>query len=482
MNPSPTRAGLLIAAATVFVHQTAAQADKSEGSVMIAPHGFTVDAASAVPGATPSTLLFTGSDFSDTAPPPLPPPMPGMPDWSMVLSGLPLTIDAFSIGFDYIQSTPGGVAVIPPGHWAGITFSVTRATAGATNSKIAAEVAAYGGAAADIFFYVLPGSALPPQFVDRTMRSQDSTEINANAPGAPGNIDAHDVYVSLIFKENPQVVPTLPFIRAIFSVSAASVPLVPAPWWGTAPASGATILARDWFAGAWGPPYPLLTPAALGLIPAEDVDALGVDLIRGRVLFSTTRPSVTPGAPLRDPVLYHQMGSPGHFTYMTSTAMPVSTRIGLNPGNAIDDVDGICALDPGGNQPQMNRLIGTPSQQTPFPAPARLGSGVYRRRNQTGGEEFVSWMTGWPSGSPQPNGLAFCCMALGSPIGPYLTVSSHARPAGPTYFYSRFQGHPERFVQRIPTQSSWLGVDVFFTWAVFDSTGIDVAYPVGIKI
>jgi hypothetical protein len=208
-----------------------------------------------------------------------------------------------------------------------------------------------------------------------------------------------------------------------------------------------------------------------------------VDLLQGRVLFSTTRPAATLGAPLRDPVLYHQVGSPGNFTYMTSTGVPVSTRIGLRPPFGIDDVDGICALDPGGaTSPQINRLMGSPSQQIPFPAQGRLGSAVFRRRAQTGSsEEFVSWMTGWPTGQPQP-GIAFCCITVASSLNSYTTVASFLRPAGTSYYYSRFLGHPQKFVQRIPTGSVYLGLDVFFTWAAFDNTGLDVSFPVGIKI
>src|SRR5205814_2330192 len=177
--------------------------------------------------------------------------------------------------------------------------------------------------------------------------------------------------------------------------------------------------ARDWIAGAWGPVYPLLTPADLGLGIGEDVDGLAVDLIQGRVLFSTTRPSVTPGAPLRDPLLYHQMGTPGNFVYTTTAGspaavVPVSSRLGI--GSIVtDDIDGICALDPGANIPQLNRLLGTPQPSIFPPAPGHLGAAAYRRRSAGGsGEEFVTYMTGWPSGNPAP-GIAFVGISLGTP-------------------------------------------------------------------
>src|SRR5262249_37196717 len=102
MRPPCHPAGLLAClAATLLASASRGQSDKSEGSVMVVPQGFVVDPATAIPGG-PGTLFFTSADFSDVAPPTWV-PSPGVPDWSMMLSGLPLGIDGFSIGFDYIQ-------------------------------------------------------------------------------------------------------------------------------------------------------------------------------------------------------------------------------------------------------------------------------------------------------------------------------------------------------------------------------------------
>jgi hypothetical protein len=397
MNRSITYSIASIATLLIPCGVARAQEARSDGGVLAIAHGFSVDGASAVPNAGPQSLLFARSELSAARPDDWPIP-PGLPDFTTVLDGLALDVDAFSIGYDYIQSTALGVAVIPPGHWAGLTFSVTRATLGSGGGRIAEEVVSPGGAAGDVFLYVLPDSALPPELVDRTMRNQDSREINIDAPGAPGDIDAHDIYVSLFFHENPWLVPTLPFVSVWFSVRDASVPAVPAAWWGAAPASGATILRRDWIAGAWSPPYPAFTPADLGLDALEDVDALAVDVLRSRMLFSTTRPAATPGAPLRDPVLFHQIGTLGHVIYRTARLTPVSTRLGLDAAGGIDDVDGICALDPGpGSQPRLDRLLGTPRQALVPSLPSHLTASVFRRLAASGThEEFVSYASGWP--------------------------------------------------------------------------------------
>ncbi|MBM4061965.1 MAG: hypothetical protein FJ265_12850 [Planctomycetes bacterium] len=486
IRPRPLTAGLVLALGTSSLQ--AQQTDPSEGPALVLAQGFSVDGASVIPGAGPGTLLLTRSDFSDTAPDPWV-PAPGMPDFSAMLGGLPLDLDAFSIGLDYIQSTPNGLAVIPPGHWAAITFSVTRGTVGTAGGRIAYEAVRPGGAAADVFFYVLPGSALPSGLVDRTMRSQDSDEISAQPTGVSGNIDAHDLYVGLFYRDNPQLVAVLPFQSVFFSVTAAAVPLVPSAWWGAAPASGATILRRDWIGGAWTPVQPAFTPADFGLGAGEDVDALAVDLLRGHVLFSTTRPAATPGAPLRDPVLYHRIGTPGNFVYCTSAGnppivQPVSTRLGLSGPGGIDDVDGVCALDPGpGSQPPLSHVIGTPQQRI-YPAPARIAVAVSRRRSPGGStEEFVATMSGWPIPNTPNPGLAFVGVNLGMPTNPYVTAATFYRPNTGSP-YHRFAGHPERYVLVLPGNPVFLGVQVNFVGAVFDvmASVFDVSFPVAIRV
>lgn len=471
--------GAILSFATI-VH---AQDTDTDSPVLAIAQGFSVDAGSVVPNATSGTLLFTRSNLT-TATPDDWTPVSGLPNFETVFDSLPLDIDAFSIGFDYIQSTSTGVAVIPPGNWAGVTFSVTRTTIGLAAGRIANEVPTPGGAAGDVFFYVLPDSALPPALVDRTMRNQDSKEINIDSPGAPADIDAHDIYVSLFFRENPWFVPVLPFISVFFSVKNASVAAVPAAWWGAAPASGATILRRDWIGGAWTAPYPVFTPSDLGLLALEDVDALAVDVIHARMLFSTTRPFVTAGAPLRDPVLFHPIGGLGHFVYKTSGLVRVSERLGLDAAGGIDDVDGICALDPGpGGQVRLQNLVGTPHPSLVPSLPSHIAASVFRRLAASGtNEEFVGYMSGWPQpGTPSP-GVAAALIGVGAPTNPYVVWNTSTRP-NPFSPYVSFGGHPVQTVLPIPNTPSLFGLDVFFLWVtVNQSSQLALSLPVGIKI
>ncbi|MGE0145328.1 MAG: hypothetical protein AB7T19_18735 [Planctomycetota bacterium] len=476
MNPNRIPTAIAALCATL-----SAQGTESEGPVMAIAHGFSIDASTVVPAANASTLLMSLTEFSDAAPDDWP-GTAGLPNFAAILDGLPLDIDAFSIGYDYIQSTPTGIGLVPPGNWAGITFSVTRASIGAAGGVIAAESGTAAGAAGDVFFYVLPGSALPASLIDRTMRNQDSSEIDIDAPAAAADIDAHDIYVSLIFRENPQIVPLLPFVSVFFSVRKSDVPAVPVAWWsGTVP-SGTTVFRRDWVAGAWTAPTPFLTSADLGITDIEDLDAVAVDLLRGRVLFSTSNPASNPGAPLRDPVLYHGLGGPGHFVYKVATGVPISDRIGLVRVGAIDDVDGICALDPGpGGQIQLDRLIGTPTQSLIPSLPSRLGTGVYRRRTVTNSIEIHSFMTGWPlAGAPSP-GVAALLVAPLSPLAPLTLLSASPRP-NPQSPYTAFAGHPEHAVLAMPSDPNLIGFEVFFQWVALDATRFDVGLPTGIKL
>jgi len=467
----------------------AQSADWSSGPTMAVAMGLSIDAATVVPGSGAGTLLFTKSDFKTSKPAPWTvAPLPGVPNFATLpWAGLPgIDIDGLSMGLDYILSDPVGHIVVPPGSWGAITFSVTRGTAGVVGGLINGEVLAPGGAAADVFAYILPGSTgFPANWIDVPLRAQDSTELSLDSPGAPGNIDAMDVYLGLIFGENPQIAPLVPGYPAVsvfFSVKTASVPSVPAGWWGTAPASGATVLRTTWNAttSSWGVPIPFLTPAQLGLLPTEDVDEFGIDLLRGRMLLSTTQPGIV----ARDPLLYVELAAPGtNYVYRRLDNTPVSVRIGLAGPPGIDDIDGICALDPGsGSQPRLDTLLGSlqnPLLPTP---PARLGVSVFRRLNQNGvTQELVSYMTGFPTPGSTPPGLAFCGIALGLPTNPYTTVAAFARP-NPASPYFPFQGHPEKFVQPIPSSPVFTGLPVYFAWAAFDGTSFDLSLPCGITL
>ncbi len=189
-----------------------------------------------------------------------------------------------------------------------------------------------------------------------------------------------------------------------------------------------------------------------------------------------------PSLPVRDQVLFSPLGSGTNFVYRRSDGTPVSARLGLTVGGH-DDIDGICALDPGtGNQVRFDRMIGTP--QTPLlgGVPGSLGTSLYRRRlPQTNQDQLISEMTGFPPpGLPAP-GLAAVGIAFGTPTSPYATAALFVRP-NPTSPYFNFQGHPEQWLLNIPSSPVWIGLPVFVVWAAFDGTSLDVSPPLGILL
>ncbi len=178
-------------ATAILLSTGALLAQASGGAVFALPHGFSIDPATVLPSVGPGAIAFSDTGIDGTMPPQALPP--GMPAFAAFLGGAPVDVDAVSIGWDWIVGTPTGEAVVPPGQWAAITFTVTRPTVGLPGSLIRAASLEPDGAAADVFAYVLPGSALPPMFVGVPFRAQDSTETSVYSPGSPGNLDAHDM-------------------------------------------------------------------------------------------------------------------------------------------------------------------------------------------------------------------------------------------------------------------------------------------------
>ncbi|MCA8941527.1 MAG: hypothetical protein KDB80_03115, partial [Planctomycetes bacterium] len=346
----------------------------------------------------------------------------------------PPDIDAFSIGLDWILSDGDGNVLIPPFHWGGLTFSVTKDSTGQSGSAIRAEyddtVHRAGG---DLFFYILEGSAVPPGVADETYRAQDATEMDIVAdpapPGAPDTVDkpemdAHDLYLALLYADNPSLLafldPAQSVPMAFFSVSNATKGLVDASWWaGTSP-SGGTIFRTLWNGASWDPPTPFLTYADLGLDVDDEVDAVAVDVVRCEMLFSTDvatldeilwvplpflcPPGATPagagGAGAGGGGGGGLVPAPKAYKYPSGTK--VSTKAKLEE---TDKVDAICALDPGGNE-LMRRIMATPEQLLPWFPPQSWSSAF--RSEQSGQVQNTSYCVGWPPTGPQPGSVAGC--------------------------------------------------------------------------
>jgi hypothetical protein len=440
-----------------FAATLAAQASK--GPVLALPHGFSVDPTTVLPGISKDKIGFADIGIDAMLPPQALPP--GMPDFATYLGGIPVDVDALSLGIDWVVSDPVGAATVGPGQWAAITFTVTRTTAGLPGSVIASAVAEPDGAAADVFGYVLPGSNLPPVFVGVPFRAQNAPELAA-ALAVAGNLDAHDLYIALLYLENPLIAATLPPPTVFFSVTAASVPLIPMAWTAVpALRSGATVFATTWspVTSTWSMPI--------------------VDLVHGLVLFSTSKLLPPPTGP-RNPILLSVLGSGTHSIYHLPGGSPISTEVGLGLG--VDDIDGICSLDPGQNptasQIRLPFQLGTIGPALPTGLPTQLQASAWRHFDPaTTTEVATTWMTGWPPpGTPQPS-LAIVGGALGSSSGPYVVLSVFVRPQ-PS---NPFAGHPEHFEQPIPNSISMLGTPLWFLWGALSNTTFDVSHPVGIS-
>jgi hypothetical protein len=462
-------------------------AAQSGGPTMALAQGFSVDPLTTLPLFSSASVVLTKTDFDTLKPTPLG-PVPGRPDFSALPIPASLDVDALSIGLDWIPNDGTGTIAIPTGNWAAVTWSVRRSTVGAPGSLIAREAANADGAAGDIFCYVFPPSALPAALVGVPFRAQDSTEISIATPGLRANIDAHDLYVGLIYKENPQLAALLPPPTVFFSVTAATMAAIPAVWGPPPLRNGATVFSTTWVpaTSSWTAPIVAMTPGSLGLSDLEDLDALAVDLGHGRVVFSTD-PALPPPSPLppRNPLLYSNLGSGTNVTLVMPGGGPVSVVLGL--GSGADDIDGVCFVDPGSpgtpSQIRLDRLLGTPGNAVVPTLPTTLQASATRRLDPlTNQEKFVTMMTGWPApGTPSP-GFAITAITIGPPsLGPWISSGFFVRP-DPASPYFVFEGHPERHEFAIPPAFSLSNVPVSFVWGSFSASTVALSFPVTIVL
>ncbi|MCC6672975.1 MAG: hypothetical protein IT458_18060 [Planctomycetes bacterium] len=440
------------------------------------PQGLSVDGATFSAGLPldRTRVYAKPAGFQATAPVP-PVPIAGRPDFRVeaLFPGLAVRpdLDAMSIGIDWISGDDVGHAFVLPGHWAALTFSVTRGTLAAAGSRIALEVPRPDGAAGDVFCYVLPGGEIDAALQDQVSLAQDSPQIAIWSPGQPGNLDAHDLFLTL-YGLDPAFLAFLPPNPTFyFSVTTASLGAVPPAWWAGTTPSGATILGTTWGGAAWGPVSPFLTHAQLGLPAGADVDALAVDTLQARILFSTTT-----GLP--DPILFGKLlgAAVAVSIYRMPSEQPVSKRIGLVLG---DDVDAICALDPG-SQNQLLRGFAIGTAQPPLLPflPGRIAASAWRGFRAPSGPTLLrTAMAGWPPAGQGP-GLAALFVGFGSnPLMVHAATLSR-NPGNP------FGGDPKVLDLPIPSHIVLQGVAIDLTWAAIDTgTGTyDLARPVRIRL
>ncbi|MCR9246435.1 MAG: hypothetical protein NXI31_15485 [bacterium] len=463
---------------------------QSGGPMAAIGQGYSLDTATAatIPGITAASVVQSATDF-DAAYPTVFVPPPGVANFATLPIPAGLDVDALSIGLDWVVSNGAGTATVPPGQWAAITYTVSPLTAGVPSTVVATEVANPDGAQGDVFSYILPGSSLPITIVGIPQRARDSTEISVFTPPAGrGNLDAHDLFIGLIYRDNPQYAATLPPPTCYFSVTDGTATAIPAAWGAAGLRSGATIYSTTWDptanggVGGWDPVVVAYTPATFGLTAQDDIDALALDLVRGEVLFSVD-PFVTPGLPT---LMWSVLGSGAWSEYRLPGAGG-SVSIALGVGPAPDDLDGVCALDPGDpvNQhpARMDRMVGTWRQPILPSAFNNLQAGVTRTYDPVTSQHIlVSMMTGWPPPFTPLNGVAACAITIGPPTaGPYVTLGLTFRP-DPASPYFQFEGHPERCEWAIPPGWENTDIPLTFAWAAASNVGFALSHPVTVNL
>lgn len=391
---------------------------------------------------------------------------------------LPLAdVDAMSLGEDWILADAAGRAVVPPNRWGALVFSVTRGSIGTGNGAIRRESASgRDRVGADLFSYVLVGSAMPLELVGVTERVHDSREIDVGA--AAQELDALDSFMPL-FASEPFVQASMSVpARMFFTVSAATLGQVhPFAWAGTAP-SGATIFvsARQ-TGGAWSCPQIWRTHAQLGLAAAEDIDALAIDEPDQLLLFSTRS-----HVPDQLMILDYGVDVALPIPYLTPAGVPISDLMGIAED---DDIDAICAIDPSvrGGTGAVNGIaffMGTPRPKSfAVLPPADLESSAFRLATPGPADSaYRAFVSGWPATGVGP-GVASLFWSLAdqpNTLVPFMVVARNA--------LDPICGNPVAATIPVPDVPAMRGVQVDLRWFVADAalTSIHEAFPIQVRL
>lgn len=401
-------------------------------------------------------------------------------------SGNPLPdIDALSLGIDWILADQSGRVVVPPSRWGALTFAVSPDSVGTPGSAIRGESTAAEGPGTDVFSYVLPGSTMPTHLVGRTLRAQESGEIGL--PRQRLSIDGLDHFIAL-YRSDPMLLSSgllSPTPTLYFSVTAATISRVPAPWWGNGPRSGAVIFSTTWNPAArkWSCVQPWRLPRQLGLQDCEDLDALALDLAHGHILFSTAQGGCVTQP---DQIMHGWLatdGDPTPVPYTTNGTNTVSASAGIGTS---DDVKAICSLDPlaplRSNVPNTERVAtGTPNTTVMFPnIPRRLESTMFMTCWSGGPATIESYGLGWVRGTPVGGAIAAYLQVPGSGAPPVF-VGAFARDTN-----NPICGDPKALRLPLPPhlRLQFPAVRVEIAWVGLDPTvnGLGQSFPVGLDL
>lgn len=442
---------------------------KSRGPFAKSQHGLSVDAATCALDKAEVFLRNNGPS------PILPQTWPGRaPDYriaSIVGAAVAplIDIDAMSVGLDTIHADSSGVLIPPaPPNWAAMTFSVTRATVGASG-PVRSEATAVDGAAGDLFSWHIRRGRFSG-VTDKVYLAQNGVDLRTHCSPQVGDIDAHDMHMAASVSAATIAAMYQTPAYFYFSITNATVAAAPAAWWGADGPSGATILQTTWTGAAWSPITPLYSWRQLGLTQHDDIDALAAEPqaflqpYANWLLFSTST-----GLP--DPLMiYCPLPVVGPTPYRANTGTTtelVSRRIGLGPGGG-DDIDAICVLDPGDafSPPFGGFQTGAPFDQfPPFPFPSTGEVSACAAR------EFIGLRT-YVHGCPPAGcaGSTIALMLLGVPGNPAIASLSFVRPAG----FNAYE-------LLLPVPPGLFGAVLETRWAVADLAAIDLAEPVSIR-
>jgi hypothetical protein len=326
-----------------------------------------------------------------------PPGISGSPEFTAAVlfgsGGVPpgFAINALSIGLDVLPVLPpvGGISQVnlsgPGDPWGLIGFSVTRGSKGAPGSVIEAEDGRDGGAGADFFTYVLPGSSFPPDVadcypVDEVQRAIDGTDMDLSDSTTEGEISALDFFMPF-YEVGPPLTGDLPSTPTVyFSVSHESIyppgggpSPVPNAWFnppfGLLEKRPGSILHTTWddVSGTWSTPSVLLSNLELGLGPDEDLDALAVDELACTALFSVRRHAASPAYPvskqLQVAIWCSGTDAPGGVAVgdLHATDGSGSESVAGRMEIAVaDDIDSVCTQDPSSQALTFDQLYGEP--------------------------------------------------------------------------------------------------------------------------
>jgi hypothetical protein len=463
----------------------------SGGPFLGAPAALTVGAqigATGAPGTIyRSSTMTKPNGFGTAVPAPSWPALRNL-DLAQIFGNLGLTTaqvaaidtDDLSMGEDWVLADSSGRVSLPMGVWAAITFSVTVRSQGEVNSRLRRE-STNGTVGADVFSYVLPGSALPAAVVGSVERAQDSLEM-----GLPAGteVDGLDTLASLRNQAQDlgSYLATTDDIYFTLSSASAALPTV-LPWFAPFIPSGASILRTRRIGVTWTMPTVWMNHTDLGLAPTDDIDGLAIDKAGRKLLFSLRGGSL-------DQIMFFSWPA-GSFPLLPVPPVPytqsdgttlVSTSIGLLQD---DDLDAICSMDPvtrgavGGSNPLWFCLGATRPTATAFAPPVPLWASAFRDHGALPpGPAFDTWMVGWPPATGAGPGLAALAVTLDDTLAPVFTLSLQVRDT------TSLNGDPRHFRWQLPPTTSLTGLGLTFRWFAF-ATGsgeIAEAWPVKVRL